>query len=87
MAQLVAKCTHPEGRPSVAGKLDAQDSFPSQRAAEYPSELANKFADIVAPLFWDAQFSDTSRSLLFGILAFLHSAQTEVHATFKTFGA
>ena len=48
---LAGKCLHPQGHESVAGKLDAQGSFLSQRTAEYPAALAERYAAIAAPLF------------------------------------
>ena len=51
LSGLAATCTHPQGHESVAGKLDAQGNFLSQRTAEYPSALADRYAQIIAPLF------------------------------------
>ena len=51
LSGLAATCTHPRGHESVAGKLDAQGNFLSQRTAEYPSALADRYARIIAPLF------------------------------------
>ena len=53
-SKLAGKCSHPGGHESVAGKIDAQGSFLSQRAAEYPAALAEQYRSVVAPLFGQA---------------------------------
>ncbi|CAE7366635.1 unnamed protein product [Symbiodinium sp. CCMP2592] len=47
----VGTCSHSEGHPSVAGVRDELGNFLSQRTAEYPAQLANRFAQQAAKLF------------------------------------
>ena len=61
LSGLAAKCSHPQRHDSVAGKLDAQGNFLSQRTAEYPAALADRYAGIIAPLFGNAA-SHTART-------------------------
>ena len=43
LQSLAAKCTHGNSHAQVAGKQDAQGNFLSERTAEYPVALAEKF--------------------------------------------
>ncbi|CAE7743625.1 unnamed protein product [Symbiodinium sp. CCMP2592] len=51
MRALAGTCSHSEGHPSVAGVRDELGNFLSQRTAEYPAQLANRFAQQAAKLF------------------------------------
>ncbi|CAE7343240.1 unnamed protein product [Symbiodinium sp. CCMP2592] len=51
MQALAGTCSHSEGHPSVAGVRDELGNFLSQRTAEYPAQLANRFAQQAAKLF------------------------------------
>ncbi|CAE7349677.1 unnamed protein product [Symbiodinium sp. CCMP2592] len=51
MQALAGTCSHSEGHPSVAGVRDELGNFLSQRTAEYPAQLANRFAQQAAQLF------------------------------------
>ena len=51
LSQIAAKCEHGGQHMQLAGALDEQGSFLSQRTAEYPPLLASKFCSQVCPLF------------------------------------
>ena len=51
LSQLAAKCEQGNNHLQVAGALDEQGNFLSQRTAEYPRLLAEKFSQQVCPLF------------------------------------
>ncbi|CAE7270674.1 unnamed protein product [Symbiodinium sp. CCMP2592] len=51
MRALAGTCSHSEGHPSMAGVRDELGNFLSQRTAEYPAQLANRFAQQAAQLF------------------------------------
>ncbi|CAE7840267.1 unnamed protein product [Symbiodinium sp. CCMP2592] len=52
---LASTCSHAGGHQSVAGARDEHGNFLSQRTAEYPSQLAEKFSDKAVHLFSSAR--------------------------------
>ena len=51
LTELACTCPHPPGHhPKLAGVRDDTGGFLSRRTAEYPEQLANKFASIIIPL-------------------------------------
>ena len=51
MRQLAGTCEHRDSHPSMAGLQDSSGAFLSQRTAEYPEALAQRFRSCILPLF------------------------------------
>ncbi|CAE7243908.1 unnamed protein product [Symbiodinium sp. CCMP2592] len=69
MRALAGTCSHSEGHPSVAGVRDELGNFLSQRTAEYPAQLANRFAQQAVQLFSSSRpsYSVPNCSLAFAL--------------------
>ncbi|CAE7421697.1 unnamed protein product [Symbiodinium sp. CCMP2592] len=66
---LASTCSHAGGHQSVAGTRDERGTFLSQRTAEYPSQLAEKFSAKAVHLFSSARpaYSVSPCSLKFAL--------------------